>query len=128
MPASGTPSGDGHEVTIFHNPSCSKCRGALGILDERAVDYGIVEYLKAPPSREALESIVAKLIDPVADLVRISDQTFTDLGLDPDGFDTAEAVIDLLLAHPELMQRPVVVRGERAVIARPESRVAEILD
>jgi arsenate reductase len=128
MPDSGSAPGADHEVTIFHNPSCSKCRGTLGILDERGVDYGIVEYLKAPPSREALEAIVAKLIDPVADLVRTSDQKFTDLGLDPDAYGSAGAVIDLLLAHPELMQRPVVVRGDRAVIARPESRVAEVLD
>jgi len=120
--------GEGHEVTIFYNPSCSKSRGALGILDERAVDYDVIEYLAAPPSRAMLEAVVSRLVDPVADLVRTSDQRFADLGLDPAGYRTPEAVIDVLLAHPELMQRPVVVRGDRAVIARPESRVAEILD
>ena len=128
MRDSGASAGEAHEVTIFYNPSCSKSRGALGILDEHGVDYGVVEYLVTPPSRAMLEALVAKLVDPVADLVRTSDQRFADLGLDPAGYRTAEAVIDLLLAHPELMQRPIVIRGDRAVIARPESRVAEILD
>jgi|SRR5579872_6572130 len=129
MPDSRTKrAGYDHDVTIFHNPSCSKSRGALAILGERAVDYGVVEYLKAPPSRDALEAIITKLVDPVADLVRTSDQRFVDLGLDPAGYQSPAAVVELLLAHPELMQRPVVVRGDRAVIARPEARVAEILD
>ena len=128
MRDSGTPAGEAHEVTIFYNPSCSKSRGALGILDERTVDYGVVEYLVTPPTRAMLEALVSKLIDPVADLVRTTDQRFADLGLDPGGYKTPKAVIELLVAHPELMQRPVVVRGDRAVIARPEARVAEILD
>ena len=128
MPISGTPAGEAHEVTIFYNPSCSKSRGARGILEERAVDYGVVEYLVSPPSQAMLEALVSKLIDPVGDLVRTADQRFADLGLDPAGYRTPDTVIDLLLAHPELMQRPIVVRGDRAVIARPESRVAEILD
>ena len=128
MPDSPDPVGHVHDVTIFHNPSCSKSRGALGMLDDRAVDYGVVEYLVTPPSRETLEMIVDTLVDPVADLVRTTDARFADLGLDPAAHRTKEAVIDLLLAHPELMQRPVLVRGNRAVIARPESRAAEILD
>jgi arsenate reductase (glutaredoxin) len=128
MPESRTPTDEANEVTIFHNPSCSKSRGALRILDESAVDYEVVEYLRAPPSRATLQALVAKLVDPVADLVRTSDQRFAELGLDTAACRTAGAVIEVLLAHPELMQRPVVMRGGRAVIARPESRVAEVLD
>ena len=118
----------GHDVTIFHNPSCSKSRGALGILEERGVDHGVVEYLVAPPSRQTLEMIVAKLLDPVADLVRTEDKAFVALGLDPAAYRTPGAVVDVLLEHPELMQRPVVIRGDRAVIARPGERVLELLD
>ena len=128
MPSARTTDGGGHDVIVFHNPSCSKSRGALGILDDRSIDYGVVEYLVAPPSRETLEMIVAKLVDPVSDLIRTTDQKFLDLGLDPGDYADAESVIEFLLAHPELMQRPVVIRGDRAVIARPESRVADILD
>jgi arsenate reductase (glutaredoxin) len=118
---------DALSTTIFHNPSCSKSRGALAILEERSIDHGVVNYLTSPPSRDDLESIVALLIDPVSDLVRRTDQTFTDLGLDPSGYNQADEVVELLLAHPELMQRPIVVRDGKAVIARPSERVDLVL-
>lgn len=118
---------DSHEVTIFHNPSCSHSRGALGILDEQGVDHRVVEYLVTPPSRETLEMIISKLVDPVPDLIRTTDKRFAELGIDPGPYDTPEKVIEFLLVHPELMQRPIVIRGDRAVIARPSERVAEIL-
>ena len=127
MPETKTGEGDAREVTIFHNPSCSKSRGALGILEERSLPYDLVEYLKAPPSRATLEMIVSKLVDPVPELVRTTDKKFVELGLDPDAYQSAEEVVDLLLVHPELMQRPVVIRGDRAVIARPSERVEEVL-
>jgi arsenate reductase (glutaredoxin) len=122
-----TPTPDALPTTIFHNPSCSKSRGALAILEERSIDHGVVNYLTSPPSRDDLESIVALLIDPVSDLVRRTDQTFTDLGLDPSGYNQADEVVELLLAHPELMQRPIVVRDGKAVIARPSERVDLVL-
>ena len=128
MSATDPTQGDGHDVTIFHKPVCSKSRGALGILEERGVDHGVVEYLVAPPSRQTLEMIIAKLVDPVPALVRTEDKAFVALGLDPADYRTPEAVVDLLLEHPELMQRPVVIRGDRAVIARPGERVTELLD
>jgi arsenate reductase len=118
---------DADRVTVFHNPQCSKSRGVLELLDERSVDHRVIEYLVTPPSRETLEMIMAKLIDPPSDLVRTTDPRFIELGLDPGSCASAEAVIDLLLAHPELIQRPVVMKGDRAVIARPSARVAEVL-
>jgi arsenate reductase len=120
MPDAGT-------ATIFHNPSCSKSCGALAILEERSIDHGVVNYLTSPPSRDDLESIVAILIDPVSDLVRRTDKTFTGLRLDPSGYNQADEVVELLLAHPELMQRPIVVRDGKAVIARPSERVDLVL-
>ncbi len=63
----------------------------------------------------------------MSDLVRTTDPRFTELGLDPGSYSRPEAVVELLLAHPELMERPVVVKGDRAVIARPSARVAEVL-
>ncbi|MGZ4682304.1 MAG: ArsC/Spx/MgsR family protein [Acidimicrobiales bacterium] len=108
------------EVTIYHNPRCSNSRTALGLLQDRAddVDLEVVEYLHDPLDRAGLEALLAILEDPPADLVR-HDQRFKDLGLDPTAYGTAEAVVDLLVEHPELMQRPVLVSGGRAVIARP---------
>ncbi len=102
-------------------------RGALEILGDRGVDTDVVEYLKAPPDRAALERIVDAIDDPPAELVR-KDPKFKELGLDPADYTTREAVVELLLEHPELMQRPVVFRGERAVIARPSEKVLELLD
>jgi arsenate reductase len=118
------PMGD---VLVYHNPSCSKSRGALEILGERGVDTDVVEYLKAPPDRASLERIVDAIDDPPAELVR-KDPKFEALGLDPADYTTRGAVVELLLEHPELMQRPVVFRGERAVIARPSEKVLELLD
>jgi arsenate reductase (glutaredoxin) len=114
-------------VTVYHNPSCGKSRGALEILRERGVACDVVEYLQAPPDRATLESFLALLAGPPAELVR-KDKRFKELGLDPTQYVTRAQVVDLLLAHPELMERPVVVRGSRAVIARPSERVLELFE
>jgi arsenate reductase len=111
------------EVTIYHNPSCSTSKHALATLDELDVDHDVVPYLKRPPDRETLAHLVEILEDPPADLVR-KDPYFAQLGLDPDDYTTPAAVVDLLLEHPRLMQRPVLVRGDRAIIGRPKDRVA----
>jgi arsenate reductase len=115
------------KVTIYHNPSCSRSRGALEILVERGVPHEVVEYLKTPPSAATLTSFLEMLPDPAAELVR-KDKRFAELALDPAGYTTREQVVVLLSEHPELMQRPVVVRGRRAVIARPSEKVLELLD
>lgn len=112
---------------MYHNQSCSKSRSALEMLADRGVDHEVVEYLKAPPDRATLERIVDAVDAPPGDLVR-HDRRFEELGLSASDYTTREAVIGLLLEHPELMQRPVIFRGERAVIARPSDRVLELLD
>jgi arsenate reductase len=114
------------EVTIFHNPSCSKSRGALALLQEQPIDFEVIEYLVTPPSKATLETIVAKLTGPVSELVRTGDKRFVELGLDKATYDRPDQVVNLLVEHPELMERPVVIRGDRAVIARPSERVAEL--
>jgi arsenate reductase len=114
-------------VTVYHNPSCGKSRGALDILRERDVGCDVVEYLKTPPDRAAYERFLSLLAGPPADLVR-KDKRFVELGLDAKDYVTREQVVRLLLAHPELMERPVVIRGERAVIARPSERVLELFE
>jgi len=86
-----------------------------------------VEYLKTPLDRAPLERILRWLGPPASELVR-KDKHFAALGLQPGDYATVESVIALLLEHPELMQRPVVVAGERAIIARPAERVLELLD
>jgi len=113
-------------LVVYHNPSCSKSRGALDILRDRAVDVEVHEYLKEPPDRAALERILDAITDSPDALVR-KDKRFKELGLDASKYTTRKTVVDLLLEHPELMERPVVFRGMRAVIARPSERVLELL-
>jgi arsenate reductase (glutaredoxin) len=114
-------------LLVYHNPSCSKSRGALEILADQGVDHDVVEYLRAPPDRATLERILDAVDTPPGELVR-HDQRFEELRLSAADYTTREAVIELLLEHPELMQRPVIFRGERAVLARPSEKVLELLD
>jgi arsenate reductase len=114
-------------ATIYHNPVCGKSRGALDILKQRNVPHDVVLYLDTPPDRATLERFLTLLAGPPSDLVR-KDKRFKELGLDPAAYTTREEVVDLLLKHPELMERPVVIRGNRAVIARPSEKVEELLD
>ena len=115
------------DVTIFHNQACSKSRGALAILEERGVHADVVRYLETPPDRATLERIVDAIDDEPRALVRTDDDKFKALGIAKADVTTRRQVIDVLLAHPEVMQRPVVFVGERAVIARPSERVLELL-
>ena len=91
------------------------------------MDHDVVLYMKEPPDRATLEKIVAGLEDPVEDLVR-KDSRFKKLELDPDDYvDNPEAVVDLLAEQKALLQRPVVVKGRKAIIGRPKARIAEFL-
>jgi arsenate reductase len=98
----------------------------MEILAERGLDADVTEYLKAPPDRATLERIVAIVDDEPAALVR-KDKRFKDLGLSAADYVTPASVVDLLLAHPELMERPVVIVGDRAVIARPPEKLLDLL-
>jgi arsenate reductase len=113
-------------VTIYHNPACGKSRGALEILRERGVAHDVIEYLNDHPDRAKLTRILKLLPGAPAELVR-KDKRFKELGLNEADYQSADEVIGLLLKHPELMERPAVIRGERAVIARPSEKVSEIL-
>jgi arsenate reductase len=113
------------ELTIYHNPGCSTSKTVLGMANEAGVDVDVVQYLKTPPSRDRLEWLVDHLEDPVADLVR-KDPYFKELGLDPADYTTKEPVVELLLAHPRLMQRPLLVKGHRVLIGRPKERATEL--
>lgn len=87
----------------------------------------MVEYLSSPPKREALELILAMLEGPAADLVR-KDKRFDELGLHAGYYVEKERIVALLLEYPELMQRPVIIKGERAIIARPPEKLTALLD
>jgi arsenate reductase len=113
------------EVTIYHNPSCSTSKTVLGMAQDAGVDVEVVQYLKTPPSREQLTWLVEHLDGPVADLVR-KDPFFKELGLDAADYTEPAAVVELLVEHPRLMQRPLLVKGDRVVIGRPKERATEL--
>ena len=99
----------------------------MAVAEELGVDHDVVLYMKEPPDRATLEKIVAGLEDPVEDLVR-KDSRFKKLELDPDDYvGNPEAVVDLLAEQKALLQRPVVVKGRKAIIGRPKARIAEFL-
>lgn len=114
-------------VTIFHNPRCSKSRETLNLIEARGVQPKIVDYLKTPPSAAELKSILKKLGLKAADIVRKSEPLYAELGLKDCKLDE-RALIALLVANPILIERPIVVVGDRAVVARPPERVLELLD
>jgi arsenate reductase len=115
------------KVTIYHNPACGKSRGALEILAERGLESEVIEYLKTMLDRATLERFLDLLPGAPAELVR-KDKRFKELGLNEGDYVTRAQVVAVLLEHPELMERPVVIRDGRAIIARPSERVLEILD
>jgi len=96
------------------------------VAEELGVEADIVLYLKTPPDAETLRAIAAKLEDPVTDLVR-RDSLWKKLGLTEDDARTEEQVIDLLVRHKQLLQRPVVVTPDKAIVGRPKQRVHELL-
>lgn len=114
------------DLTVLHNPRCSKSRAALAEVDAAGAGAEVIEYLKDPPSRDELLALLAKLEDAPSALVR-RDPAFRELGLSASDIETREQVADLLADHPALMERPVLVRGDRAIIGRPTERVAEFL-
>src|SRR5262245_33375851 len=114
-------------MIVYFNPVCSKARGAVEILEDKGADFQVVEYLKENPSGADLKRILDAIPDPPAALVR-KDKRFKELGLDEADYQTKEQVVEVLLEHPELMERPVVFRGERALICRPSEKVLELLD
>jgi arsenate reductase len=111
-------------VVVYVDLDCGKCRGLLRILRDRRIPVIVDQILETPPDATTLAAIVMKLHVRPRDLVRTKEPAFAALGLD---LDDDAAVLNALEEHPELIERPIVVRGPRAVIARPPERVLEIL-
>ena len=113
-------------ITLLHNPRCSTSRSALEQVENAGVEAEVVRYLSTPLDEAQLRDLIGKLEDPVTDLVR-RDATFAELGLTDADVATTDQVVAVLLEHPRLMQRPVLVRGDRAIIGRPKDRVPAFL-
>ncbi|HEY5603590.1 MAG TPA: arsenate reductase (glutaredoxin) [Gammaproteobacteria bacterium] len=113
-------------VTIYHNPRCSKSRQTLQLLKDNKVKPVVVDYLETPPSKAELKRILKMLNMKPRALLRRNESEYKALGLD-DSAVTDEQIIDAILAHPRLMERPIVVTGNQAALGRPPENVLEIL-
>ena len=109
-------------VKIYHNPKCSKSRATLQILQEQGADTEVVEYLETPPSREELERIIQGLGISPRELMRKGEAEYTEAGLDNPALSDAQ-LIQGMLDHPRLIERPIVVKDGKVVIGRPPERV-----
>lgn len=112
-------------MLIYHNPRCSKSRGALALLEERGITPEVVRYLDTPPTREEMAGLLAKLGMRPSELVRRGEDVFR---TEYAGRELSEDEwLDALVTHPVLIERPIVVSGDRAVVARPPEKVLELL-
>ena len=112
-------------VTIWHNPRCSKSRAALALIRERGIEPEIVEYLKSPPTTDAIRDALDRLGLPARDLLRRCEPAWRESGLSGDEGD--ERLIAAMAAAPVLIERPLVMTPKGARIARPTERVADVL-
>lgn len=113
-------------IQIYHNPRCSKSRQALQILQSHDHDIEIIEYLKTPPSVDELATILKKLDITPRELLRKTEKQFKELSLSNPALTDAE-LLEAMVAHPKLIERPIVINGNRACIGRPPESVEAIL-
>lgn len=111
---------------MYHNPRCAKSRQALSLLQERGVPLEIVEYLKHPLSLNELRALRRKLGLPASQWVRKKEKEFAQAGLSVDS--SEEDILAAMARYPILMERPIVVRGQKAVVGRPPERVLELVE
>src|SRR3989442_3937138 len=113
------------EVTVYFNPKCSKCRTAHSLLDEAGVDANYYRYLEQAPSRAEIERVMGLLgIDDPRQMMRTGEDVYKELNLKDASRDE---LIDAMAAHPILIERPIVIKGDKAVIARPPERALHLL-
>jgi len=114
------------DITIFHNPGCGTSRNVLALIRNSGVEPTVVEYLKTPPGRDTLVALIAQMGVPVREVLRQKGTPYAELRLDnPDLSD--DALIDAMLAHPILMNRPIVVTPLGVRLCRPSEAVLDIL-
>ncbi len=114
-------------VTLYHNPRCSKSRAVLALLEENDIEPEIVQYIDNPPDVSQLKDLLKKLDMNLRDILRRNEPDYDELGLD-DTTLNEEIVFDLVSKHPKLIQRPIIVQGDRAIIGRPPENVLSFIE
>jgi len=114
------------KITIWHNPRCSKSRDSFKLLEERGVDAEVVKYLEEIPTKEELQNMLKMLgMNSAQELMRTKEAIYKELNLKEES--SEEALLEAMIANPKLIERPIVVKGNRAVIGRPIEKVVELL-
>ena len=114
------------DLTIYHNPRCSKSRQTLALLEERGIEPDIVLYLDNPPDADTLDALLDRLGLEPRELMRRKEAPYKELGLADESLDRA-ALIRAMVDNPILIERPIVVKGDRAVLGRPPENVLELI-
>ena len=112
-------------TTIWHNPKCSKSREALALLSETNLEIEVVKYLETTPSREEIQALLKNLGIGARELMRTKEDLYKELGLAK--VEDEAVLIDALVNYPKLIERPVLIRGDKAIIGRPVEKVIEFL-
>lgn len=114
------------DITIYHNPQCGTSRNTLALIRNSGAEPEVIEYLQTPPSRETLQQLAARTGQPLRALIRSKEKIFSELQLDNPAL-TDEQLLDVMLAHPILMNRPIVVTPLGTRLCRPSEAVLDIL-
>ncbi|WP_066965560.1 arsenate reductase (glutaredoxin) [Microbulbifer sp. Q7] len=112
--------------TIYHNPRCSKSRQTLQLLQEHNIDPDVVLYLETPPDADTLKNLLAKLGIGPRDLLRKGEDDYKALNLKDTSL-TDNALVQAMVSHPKLIERPIVVKNDKAVLGRPPENVLELI-
>ncbi|HQT74249.1 MAG: arsenate reductase (glutaredoxin) [Acidiphilium sp. 21-60-14] len=113
-------------VTIYHNPACGTSRNVLGLIRNAGIEPTVIEYLKTPPGREQLRDLIMRMGVPTRAILREKGTPYAELGLDNDKL-TDDALLDAMMAHPILINRPIVVTDNAVRLCRPSETVLDIL-
>ena len=115
-------------ISILHNPRCSKSRATLKLLNEKGIEPDIIQYLKTPPSERALAEIIKKLKISPKELIRFKERVASELGLSFTDTRSEAEWLKIMVDNPVLIERPIVIQGDRAAIGRPPENVLSIID
>lgn len=113
-------------IRIFHNPRCSKSRQTLSLLEQQGIDAQVIEYLKSPPTAAELKSILGKLDMSARELLRKGETDYKELNLSDQTL-SEDDLIAAMIAHPKLIERPIVINADKAKLGRPPEAVLDIL-
>lgn len=116
----------GSGITIYHNPKCSTSRNVLALIRHTGVEPEVIDYLQTPPTRETLVALIAQMAVPVRDMMRRKEALYDELALDNPALGD-DALVDAMLAHPILMNRPIVVTPLGTRLCRPSEAVIDLL-